>query len=117
MRPVAKFGPPAFKRKRPPEEEAEVRRRRAQSQRDNVAIADMTNTMMRGASHDAPSVAGQLPSIYIGFDDLYSRMNQFSARFDDLSRREGCACLRSATSFAIALYDGISGIVADTCFV
>ncbi|ORY09602.1 chromosome segregation protein Spc25-domain-containing protein [Clohesyomyces aquaticus] len=42
-----------------------------------------TNAMMRGASHDAPSMADQLPSINFGFDDLRSRMNQFTARFDD----------------------------------
>ena len=38
---------------------------------------------MRASSHDAPSMADQLPSINFGFDDLRSRMNQFTARFDD----------------------------------
>ena len=37
---------------------------------------------MRASSHDAPSMADQLPSINFGFDDLRSRMNQFTARFD-----------------------------------
>ena len=34
------------------------------------------------ASHDVPSMADQLPSINFGFDDLRSRMNQFTTRFD-----------------------------------
>jgi kinetochore protein Spc25 len=38
---------------------------------------------MRASSHDVPSMADQLPSINFGFDDLRSRMNQFTARFDD----------------------------------
>jgi kinetochore protein Spc25 len=38
---------------------------------------------MRASTHDAPSMADQLPSINFGFDDLRSRMNQFTARFDD----------------------------------
>jgi len=37
---------------------------------------------MRVSSHDVPSMADQLPSINFGFDDLRSRMNQFTARFD-----------------------------------
>jgi kinetochore protein Spc25 len=37
---------------------------------------------MRTSLHDAPSMADQLPSINFGFDDLRSRMNQFTARFD-----------------------------------
>jgi kinetochore protein Spc25 len=37
---------------------------------------------MRASSHDAMSMADQLPSINFGFDDLRSRMNQFTARFD-----------------------------------
>jgi hypothetical protein len=40
------------------------------------------STTMRASSHDAPSMADQLPSINFGFDDLRSRMNQFTARFD-----------------------------------
>jgi kinetochore protein Spc25, fungi type len=43
----------------------------------------LSASMMRAASHDAPSMADQLPSINFGFDDLRSRMNQFTARFDD----------------------------------
>lgn len=38
---------------------------------------------LRASSHDAPSMADQLPSINFGFDELRSRMNQFTARFDD----------------------------------
>lgn len=34
------------------------------------------------ASHDVPSMADQLPSINFGFDDLRSRMSQFTTRFD-----------------------------------
>jgi hypothetical protein len=40
------------------------------------------STTMRASSHDVPSMADQLPSINFGFDDLRSRMNQFTARFD-----------------------------------
>jgi hypothetical protein len=40
------------------------------------------STTMRASSHDTPSMADQLPSINFGFDDLRSRMNQFTARFD-----------------------------------
>ncbi|KAH9874629.1 Ribose-phosphate pyrophosphokinase [Plenodomus lingam] len=40
------------------------------------------STTMRASMHDAPSMADQLPSINFGFDDLRSRMNQFTARFD-----------------------------------
>ena len=38
---------------------------------------------LRASSHDVPSMADQLPSINFGFDELRSRMNQFTARFDD----------------------------------
>ncbi|KAF1950121.1 hypothetical protein CC80DRAFT_456227 [Byssothecium circinans] len=38
---------------------------------------------LRASSHDAPSMADQLPSINFGFDELRSRMNLFTARFDD----------------------------------
>lgn len=40
------------------------------------------STTMRASSHDVPSMADQLPTINFGFDDLRSRMNQFTARFD-----------------------------------
>jgi kinetochore protein Spc25 len=40
------------------------------------------STTMRASLHDAPSMADQLPSINFGFDDLRSRMNQFTTRFD-----------------------------------
>jgi kinetochore protein Spc25 len=40
------------------------------------------SSTMRASSHDAPSMADQLPSINFCFDDLRSRMNQFTARFD-----------------------------------
>lgn len=45
--------------------------------------ASMRDMNMRASSNDAPSMADQLPSINFGFDDLRSRMNQFTARFDD----------------------------------
>jgi hypothetical protein len=38
---------------------------------------------MRASSHDTPSMADQLPSINFGFEELRSRMNQFTTRFDD----------------------------------
>lgn len=40
------------------------------------------SSSMRATSHDVPSMADQLPSINFGFDDLRSRMNQFTTRFD-----------------------------------
>ena len=40
------------------------------------------STTMRASSHDAPSMADQLPSINFGFDNLRGRMNQFTTRFD-----------------------------------
>lgn len=40
------------------------------------------STTMRASTHDVPSMADQLPSINFGFDELRSRMNQFTARFD-----------------------------------
>jgi kinetochore protein Spc25 len=47
-----------------------------------TAFEPSLSTTMRALSHDAPSMADQLPSINFGFDDLRSRMNQFTARFD-----------------------------------
>lgn len=43
----------------------------------------LSASMMRTSLHDAPSMADQLPSINFGFDDLRSRMNQFTQRFDE----------------------------------
>jgi kinetochore protein Spc25, fungi type len=43
----------------------------------------LSNSMMRASSHEAPSMADQLPSINFGFDDLRSRMNHFTQRFDE----------------------------------
>ncbi|KAF2203199.1 hypothetical protein GQ43DRAFT_454603 [Delitschia confertaspora ATCC 74209] len=42
-----------------------------------------TSGMRPPLSSEAPSMADQLPSINFGFEDLRSRMNQFTARFDD----------------------------------
>jgi len=42
-----------------------------------------TSGMRPPLAPDAPSMADQLPSINFGFEDLRSRMNQFTARFDD----------------------------------
>jgi kinetochore protein Spc25 len=55
------------------------------------------STTMRASSHDAPSMADQLPSINFGFDDLRSRMNQFTT----LSSKTGAdGCWKSAISSA-----------------
>lgn len=42
----------------------------------------LSASMRASSLNDTPSMADQLPSINFGFDDLRSRMNQFTARFD-----------------------------------
>ncbi|KAF2451598.1 hypothetical protein P171DRAFT_401256 [Karstenula rhodostoma CBS 690.94] len=56
---------------------------------------------MRASSHDAPSMADQLPSISFGFDDLRSRMNQFTARFDDFIEKGRRRVLEERNQFRV----------------
>ncbi|KAF2708981.1 hypothetical protein K504DRAFT_433717 [Pleomassaria siparia CBS 279.74] len=58
-----------------------------------------TSNMLRASSHDVPSMADQLPSINFGFDDLRSRMNQFTARFDDFIEKGRKRVLEERNSF------------------
>ncbi|KAF2473753.1 uncharacterized protein BDR25DRAFT_217977 [Lindgomyces ingoldianus] len=58
---------------------------------------------MRAASHDAPSMADQLPSINFGFDDLRSRMNQFTARFDDFIEKGRKRVLEERNQFRMSV--------------
>ena len=51
--------------------------------------------------HDAPSMADQLPSINFGFDDLRSRMNQFTARFDEFIAKGRQRVLEERNQFRI----------------
>ncbi|KAF1993583.1 hypothetical protein P154DRAFT_527649 [Amniculicola lignicola CBS 123094] len=60
-----------------------------------------TSNMLRASSHDAPSMAEQLPSINFGFDDLRSRMNQFTARFDDFIEKGRKRVLEERNQFRI----------------
>jgi len=55
--------------------------------------------MLRASSHDAPSMADQLPSINFGFDELRSRMNQFTARFDDFIEKGRKRVLEERNTF------------------
>lgn len=56
---------------------------------------------MRASSHDAPSMADQLPSINFGFEDLRSRMNQFTARFDDFIEKGRRRVLEERNQFRV----------------
>ncbi|KAH7116145.1 chromosome segregation protein Spc25-domain-containing protein [Dendryphion nanum] len=61
-----------------------------------------TTTMaLRASSHDVPSMADQLPSINFGFDDLRSRMSQFTARFDDFIAKGRQRVLEERNQFRI----------------
>ncbi|KAF1965290.1 hypothetical protein BU23DRAFT_604297 [Bimuria novae-zelandiae CBS 107.79] len=53
------------------------------------------------ASHDVPSMADQLPSINFGFEDLRSRMNQFTARFDDFIEKGRRRVLEERNQFRV----------------
>ncbi|KAF2866332.1 chromosome segregation protein Spc25-domain-containing protein [Massariosphaeria phaeospora] len=57
------------------------------------------STSMRAPSHDTPSMADQLPSINFGFEDLRSRMNQFTARFDDFVEKGRKKVLEERNNF------------------
>ena len=59
------------------------------------------STTMRASSHDAPSMADQLPSINFGFEDLRSRMNQFTARFDDFIEKGRRRVLEERNQFRV----------------
>ncbi|KAK7187556.1 kinetochore-associated Ndc80 complex subunit spc25 [Paraphaeosphaeria sporulosa] len=56
---------------------------------------------MRASSHDVPSMADQLPSINFGFEDLRSRMNQFTARFDDFIEKGRRRVLEERNQFRV----------------
>lgn len=56
---------------------------------------------MRASSHDAPSMADQLPTINFGFEDLRSRMNQFTARFDDFIEKGRRRVLEERNQFRV----------------
>ncbi|KAL1591430.1 kinetochore-associated Ndc80 complex subunit spc25 [Paraconiothyrium brasiliense] len=56
---------------------------------------------MRASSHDAPSMADQLPSINFGFEELRSRMNQFTARFDDFIEKGRRRVLEERNQFRV----------------
>jgi kinetochore protein Spc25 len=72
----------------------------------------MSASMMRASPHDAPSMADQLPSINFGFDDLRSRMNQFTARFDEFIEKGRKRVLEERNQFRInvAEVQGISNL-------
>lgn len=55
------------------------------------------------ASADAPSMADSLPSINFGFEDLRSRMAQFTARFDAFIERGRKQVLEERNQFKIGL--------------
>ncbi|KAF9887433.1 kinetochore-associated Ndc80 complex subunit spc25 [Aspergillus nanangensis] len=55
------------------------------------------------ASADAPSMADSLPSINFGFEDLRSRMAQFTARFDAFIERGRKQILEERNQFKIGL--------------
>ncbi|KAF2750184.1 hypothetical protein M011DRAFT_438090 [Sporormia fimetaria CBS 119925] len=58
---------------------------------------------MRASLHDAPSMADQLPSINFGFDDLRSRMNQFTQRFDEFIEKGRKRVLEERNHFRISI--------------
>lgn len=55
------------------------------------------------SSADAPSMADQLPSINFGFEDLRSRMAQFSAKFDNFIERGRKQILEERNQFRLNL--------------
>lgn len=67
---------------------------------------------MRAPSHDAPSMAGQLPSISFGFDDLRNRMNQFTARFDDFIEKGRRRVLEERNQFRVNVAE-IQGTLSE----
>ncbi|PLN80879.1 chromosome segregation protein Spc25-domain-containing protein [Aspergillus taichungensis] len=56
-------------------------------------------------SADAPSMADSLPSINFGFEDLRSRMAQFTARFDAFIERGRKQVLEERNQFKIGLVE------------
>ncbi|KAF1943067.1 hypothetical protein EJ02DRAFT_374617 [Clathrospora elynae] len=59
------------------------------------------STTMRASSRDMPSMADQLPSINFGFNDLRSRMDQFTARFDAFIEKGRRRVLEERNQFRI----------------
>jgi kinetochore protein Spc25 len=55
------------------------------------------------ASAEAPSMADSLPSINFGFEDLRSRMAQFTAKFDAFIERGRKQVLEERNQFRINL--------------
>ncbi|EEH06006.1 kinetochore protein spc25 [Histoplasma capsulatum G186AR] len=55
------------------------------------------------SSADAPSMADQLPSINFGFEDLRSRMAQFTAKFDSFIERGRKQVLEERNQFRVNL--------------
>ena len=76
----------------------------------------MSASMMRASPHDAPSMADQLPSINFGFDDLRSRMNQFTARFDDFIEKGRKRVLEERNQFRINVAEVQGKLRPTTCF-
>lgn len=66
---------------------------------------------MRASPHDAPSMADQLPTINFGFDDLRSRMNQFTARFDDFIEKGRRRVLEERNQFRM----NVAEVQGTTC--
>ncbi|KAF2645876.1 hypothetical protein P280DRAFT_503910 [Massarina eburnea CBS 473.64] len=64
-----------------------------------TAFEQSLSSSMRLPAHDAPSMADQLPSINFGFDDLRSRMNMFTARFDDFIEKGRRRVLEERNTF------------------
>lgn len=76
-----------------------------------------TTTMaLRASSHDVPSMADQLPSINFGFDDLRSRMSQFTARFDDFIAKGRQRVLEERNQFRINVTE-VQGKHSRGCFM
>jgi kinetochore protein Spc25 len=61
----------------------------------------LSTSMMRASIHDTRSMADQLPSINFGFDDLRSRMNQFTQRFDEFIEKGRKRVLEERNQFRI----------------
>lgn len=69
---------------------------------------------MRASSHDVPSMADQLPSINFGFDDLRSRMNQFTARFDAFIEQGRRRVLEERNQFRVNVAE-LHGTMTPPC--
>lgn len=61
---------------------------------------------------DTPSMADQLPSINFGFEDLRSRMNQFTARFDEFIEKGRKRVLEERNQFRMNIAE-VHGMLAQ----